>query len=168
LYPSRTVPTLKAEITDWIDKWHYSRFVTLATNDPKLAVVHRDAAIPGSRMRDRLREFDGRMNHAILGRHWAKRDADRIWAFWFLEKPEINPHWHGLVRFFPVENMTIAEQEAIFDQNAELIWKKLVPTGSVDVQPITVSRGVIEYVGKMLGYPVSFESFVTPDELVRG
>ena len=64
--------------------------------------------------------------------------------------------------------MTIAEQEAIFDQNAELIWKKLVPTGSVDVQPITVPRGVIEYVGKMLGYPVSLESFVTPDELVRG
>jgi hypothetical protein len=119
-------------------------------------------------MRDRLREFDGRMNHSILGRHWAKRHSDRIWAFWFLEKPQLNPHWHGLVRFFPVDNMTIAEQESIFDQNAERIWKKLVPTGSVNVQPIGVQRGVIEYVGKMLGYPVSLESFVTPDELARG
>jgi len=119
-------------------------------------------------MRDRLREFDGRMNHALLGRNWAKCHADRIWAFWFLEKPEVNPHWHGLVRFFPVENMTIAEQETIFDQNAERIWKKLVPTGSVNVQPIGVQRGVIEYVGKMLGHPVSFQSFVTPDEFVRG
>jgi hypothetical protein len=68
----------------------------------------------------------------------------------------------------PDRNIEIAEQEAIFDQNAETIWKRLVPTGTVNVQPITVLRGVIDYVGKMLGYPVSFESFETPDELVRG
>jgi hypothetical protein len=38
----------------------------------------------------------------------------------------------------------------------------------VDVQPITVQRGVINYVGKMLPYPISYEQFVTPDELTRG
>jgi hypothetical protein len=33
---------------------------------------------------------------------------------------------------------------------------------------ITVQRGVINYVGKMLPYPISYEQFVTPDELTRG
>jgi hypothetical protein len=108
------------------------------------------------------------MNHAILGKHWAKRHSDRIWAFWFIEKPETNPHWHGLVRFFPVDNIDIAEQEAIFDVTAEGIWTKLVPRGSVSVQPITVQRGVIDYVGKMLGHPVSYDHFITPDEFQRG
>jgi hypothetical protein len=108
------------------------------------------------------------MNSAILGRHWAKRHSDRIWAFYFLEKLSSNPHWHGLIRFFPVDNYPQAEQERAFDSNALPIWKKLVPSGTVDVQPITVQRGVINYVGKMLPYPISYEQFVTPDELTRG
>lgn len=108
------------------------------------------------------------MNSAILGRHWANRHCDRIWAFYFLEKPASNPHWHGLIRFFPVDNYPQAEQERAFDANALRIWKKLVPSGTVDVQPITVKRGVINYVAKMVSYPISYEHFVTPDELVRG
>jgi hypothetical protein len=108
------------------------------------------------------------MNSAILGRHWAKRHSDRIWAFYFLEKLSSNPHWHGLIRFFPVDNYPQAELERAFDANALPIWKKLVPSGTVDVQPITVQRGVIEYVGKMLPYPISYEHFVTPDELRQG
>jgi hypothetical protein len=91
-----------------------------------------------------------------------------MWAFYFLEKPNSNPHWHGLVRFFTAENKPLGLQESIFDANAERIWKKLVPSGTVDVQPIPVQRGLIDYVAKMVSYPLSYEQFVTPDEFERG
>ena len=48
-------------------------------------------AMPYARLRTLLRKFDARMNHRILGKKWAIRDYDRIWAFWFLEKPNANP-----------------------------------------------------------------------------
>ena len=163
------VPKLRAAIPEWLDNWRFTRFVTLATNDPGMG----DARLLGSKqpygvLRDRLREWDGRMNHAILGKHWAQRDADRIWAVYFLEKPNSNPHWHGLVRFFPVDNRPEHQQQEIFDEHAERIWKKLVPSGTVNVQPITVQRGVIDYVAKLIPYPLSYEHFVTPDEFKRG
>ncbi|SEE05417.1 hypothetical protein SAMN05444161_4732 [Rhizobiales bacterium GAS191] len=152
-----------------MDQWQFTRFVTLATNDPALA----SAQLPTSRLpygvlRQRLRAWDARINHAILGKFWARLDADRIWAFYFLEKPHSNPHWHGLIRFFPVDNMSFADQEQILDTSAEKLWKELVPSGTVDVTPITRQRGVIEYVSKMLGFELSYEHFVTPDELKLG
>jgi hypothetical protein len=108
------------------------------------------------------------MNHALLGYKWAKRDPDRIFAFYFLEKPNDNPHWHGLVRFFPIDDFSHDEQAKIFDENADQIWKKLVRSGSTDIQPVTCQKGVIDYVSKMLAYPLSYEFFVTPDELKLG
>jgi hypothetical protein len=62
--------------------------------------------------------------------------------FYFFEKPNGNAHWHGLVRFFSVENRPRSLQERLFNYNAERIWLKLVPPGTVDVQPITGSKGV--------------------------
>src|SRR3954463_85192 len=98
MFPPRLIPQAKAEIIDWIDQWHFTRFVTLTFNDNSTG----DARIPGSQikyefLRDRLKEWDARMNRAILGKDWANRYPDRIFAFWFLEKPTTNPHWHGLV-----------------------------------------------------------------------
>lgn len=108
------------------------------------------------------------MNRKLLGTKWAERHSDRMFAFWFLEKPDANPHWHGLVRFFPADGRPIPEQQAIFDREGEGIWRKLVPTGSVNIQEIALQRGVIDYVCKMIGYPVSYEHFVVPDEFVKG
>jgi len=108
------------------------------------------------------------MNHALLGRDWAERDADRLWAFYFLEKPEANPHWHGLVRFFTTSEDERKRQEEIFDQEAEPIWKKLMPSGSVKVIEVYDQLGVAEYVAKATSYPLSYEYFVTPDELKIG
>ncbi|WP_229176080.1 hypothetical protein, partial [Bradyrhizobium ivorense] len=113
-------------------------------------------------------EFDGRMNRKLLGTRWAIRHSDRIWAFWFLEKPNANPHWHGLVRFFPADGRPIPDQMTRFDREAEGIWRTLVPGGTVDIQEITAQRGVIDYVCKMIGHPLSYEHFITPDEFVRG
>jgi hypothetical protein len=167
--PPRVVPELPQEIPRWLDQWRFTRFVTLAFNDPMSA----DARLPGSQLkfgflRERLRRWDARMNHALLGKHWAERDADRAFAFYTLEKANVNPHWHGLVRFFQVSGMTIADQESIFDERAEPAWKKLVRSGTVDVQPITLQQGVANYVAKTLGYELSYEHYVVPDEFNRG
>ena len=93
---SRLVPELKTEIPLWLENWKFDRFVTLATNGANLT-----ARIFGSR-HDRLtgllEEWDGRMNRKLAGPKWSKRPEDRMWAFYFLEKPAGNPHWHGLVR----------------------------------------------------------------------
>lgn len=155
---SRSVPPQSA-IPDWLDNWEFTRFVTLATNDSSLS---------GANYRQTLRRWDARMNHKLLGKHWAARHSDRMWAFYFLEKAETNPHWHGLIRFYTFQNKPLAEQHRIFDENAGKVWKRLVPSGSVNVQAVTVQRGAADYVAKMLGYQVSYESFVTPDEFTRG
>ena len=139
--PSRLVPVRDA-IPEWLDTWEFTRFVTLATNDTSLSQARLPtSSLPYGKLRERLRRWDARMNHAILGKHWAKRHSDRIWCFYFLEKPGENPHWHGLVRFFTFESIPLDEQHRIFDENAGPIWKKLVPSGTVDVQPVTVQRG---------------------------
>lgn len=163
---SRKVPAREA-IPEWLDQWTFTRFVTLATNwDGLSGAGVSDSAL--KKLRNRLRHWDALINHAILGKHWAERDHDRIFSFYFLEKPGTNPHWHGLIRFFPVEGLEMSDQQRIFDERAALSWKKLVPSGTTDVQPITVQRGVAEYVGKMLGHPLSYENYVVADEFKRG
>jgi hypothetical protein len=167
--PPRVVPEMRTEIPGWLDQWRFSRFVTLAFNDPTSA----DARIPGSSLkfgflRERLRRWDAHMNHALLGKHWAERYADRMFAFYTLEKANVNPHWHGLVRFFSGSGISVSDQERVFDEQAEPCWKKLVRSGTVDVQPITSQQGVSNYVAKTLAYELSYEHYVIPDELMRG
>jgi len=110
-----------------------------------------------------LKEWDGRMNRKLAGPKWAERKEDRMWAFYFLEKPAANPHWHGLVRLTPAPGM-LEKQKEMFDLHAERIWKKLVPSGTVKSLPIFDQRGVADYVAKSLPYAVSYEHFVTPDQ----
>jgi hypothetical protein len=161
-HPSRVVPALKSAIPLWLENWKFDRFVTLATNDSSSSL--RGVGSSLDRVTDLLKEWDGRMHRKLVGSKWSKRVEDRMWAFYFLEKPSSNPHWHGLVQFnkyFP----GMAERQAeLFDRNAEKIWKKLVPAGTVKSIPIYEQRGVADYVSKTLPYPVSYEHYVTPDQ----
>ena len=168
MLPSRLVPKARAEMIEWIDQWQYTRFVTLAFNDNSTS----DARLPGSqlnhgRLRDRLVQWDARMNRLLIGKEWASRYPNRMFAFWFLEKPTTNPHWHGLVRFFPLDAEHLEQQETKFDRNAERLWTKLVPSGSVDVQNVSGQRNLVKYVAKSLGHELSFEHFVTADEFAQ-
>ena len=159
---SRVLPALKSEIPAWLEQWKFDRFVTLSTNG---SVLPTSSSAPSNRrMTDVLKEWDGRVNRKLVGPDWATKVVDRMWAFYFLEKPASNPHWHGLVRFepyFPARRQSRAE---LFDLHAERIWKKLMPKGSVKILPIFDQRGVADYVSKGLPYPVSYEHFVTPDQ----
>jgi hypothetical protein len=159
MHPSRTIPALKSAIPGWVEQWHFTRFVTLTFND---------VAVGEDRMRERLRRWDALINGEILGRDWATRHADRMFAIYFPEKVESNPHWHGLIRFFALDDSHRQEQERIFDLNAERLWEKLVPRGSLDNQPIYDLGGAAEYVAKAAGNEVLFERFITPDAFGRG
>jgi hypothetical protein len=64
--------------------------------------------------------------------------------------------------------MKTSDQERMFDDNAERIWKDLMPSGSVDIQAITAQRGLADYISKLTPYEISYEHYVTPDEFMRG
>lgn len=150
-------------IVDWLERWTFDRFITLASNDPLLS-AHGDDERGLVRMRKLLREWDARVNRKVVGPKWQTRPEDRIWGFFFLEKPASNPHWHGLVQFFPPWPDARQDYEDRFDKWAPIYWKELVLSGTVDVQNITNQRGVAEYVAKSVGYALSFQNFVVPDE----
>ncbi len=116
------------------------------------------------RMRRLLREWDARINRKVVGPNWQKRPEDRIWGFYFLEKPGSNPHWHGLIQFFPPWPDRAEEYAGRFDEWASVFWKELIPTGMADVQRIDNQSRVSDYVVKSLGFGVSYEHFIVPDE----
>jgi hypothetical protein len=125
MFPRELRPELK-ELRDWLDQWSFSRFVTLATNH--IGNGSQNALL------SKLKQWDARMNRALEGRDWAKRPEDRFWAFYFLEKPIANPHWHGLVRLFSIDDDHRKQQEEIFDERASLYWERLSPGGTAKVK----------------------------------
>jgi hypothetical protein len=168
MHPSRTPPAAIDLIPEWLDNWRFHFFVTLSTNDADMG--SRSSVGSNERysyLRDRLREFDARMNRQLLGREW-QRSPDRMFGFWFLEKPDVNPHWHGLVRFFASGDMDkLALQKAVFQREALKIWTELVPSGEVDIQLIADQPYVSKYVVKSLGHDVNYSNFVVPDQFAR-
>ena len=102
------------------------------------------------------------MNRRLAGPKWSKRPEDRMWAFYFLEKPAANPHWHGLVRLTPPPGMLAKHEELLIGMLTNLEGPRAF--GTVKSLPIFDQRGVPEYISKSLPYPVSYEHFVTPDQ----
>src|SRR4051794_2020527 len=101
---NRQLPLLRRHIPAWLDTWEFHMFVTLAFNDESTSSSRLlGSSLRYGFLRERLRKWDAFVNHRILGRKWSKRDAERMWSFFFLEKAETNPHWHGVVRFYPID-----------------------------------------------------------------
>lgn len=164
LEPRRVAPEYREQIPQWLDTFKFDALVTLATNDPSLGWKQSGSSADYLRLRDLLREWDSRMHRKLVGRDWVHRVADRMWGFYFLEKPHSNPHWHALIQFCNAWPGLLEKQQKKLRIHAPLAWARLCPSGTVDIQDITEQRGVAEYVAKTLGYPVSYEHFVTPDE----
>jgi hypothetical protein len=151
------------QLREWLSRWPFSRFVTLTLNEPGMGVSHKLSAT-ASRMRDRLYQFDARMNHKLLGKHWQRRPANRMLHFFAPEKLNHNPHWHGLVCFYQATGDDLLRQESIFDLNAQSIWADLVPKGSADVKPVKDLPGGIDYVAKSQWLQINYEHCIFPDE----
>lgn len=110
-----------------------SHFVTLVFNEPRaLSLAHR-----------KLRDWHARIDRALLGPKWAKRErSDRTLFFAFPEHIETNIHYHLLVR------PALTRTQFAFEDIAVTAWSDLVPAGDVTVFPITQKRGVVHYVTK--------------------
>jgi hypothetical protein len=141
---------VRSEFEDFLSKWTWCRFVTLSTNDPTIGA---EKAI------ERLRKWDAFVNRELVGKDWARRPEDRMWSFYFLEKADAHAHWHGVVRFM---SWAPWHQER-FDNYASQAWKKLMPSGSSDIQPVSEQSEVVKYVAKSVANSVSYEHYVVPD-----
>lgn len=159
----QNTPHLSDHLLEWLSRWSYSRFVTLTLNEPGMGSLG-SAAATALRMRERLYQFDARMNRKLIGREWQRRPDNRMWHFFAPEKLSVNPHWHGLVGFHRAEGDELRRQEEMFDQEAPFIWRSLVHKGSVDVKPINDLPGGIEYVAKSLSMTVNWDHCIFPDE----
>ena len=107
------------------------------------------------------------MNRRILGREWAKLHEFRLFYFYALEKPSVNPHWHGLIHFFDAPEAERNRQAQVFDEWANPTWKRLVPAGVIVVAHAHDSEGAINYLAKSLMNGVNFENYIVPDEFWR-
>ncbi|MBZ9939422.1 hypothetical protein LB518_24250 [Mesorhizobium sp. BR1-1-16] len=166
--PSRKPPEAKDELVKWLNKWTFDRFVTLAFNS---AASGNGLSYESDRqyqfLRKKLRLWDAFMNRALLGTNWQKT-SDQLFCFYFLEKANVNPHWHGLIRFFSNDEDEISRQADIFDTRAQQLWVKLVPSGTVDIQPIDLQLSVVEYVAKSVPFGVNWDRFIVADEFGKG
>lgn len=150
-------------LREWLSQWPFSRFVTLTLNEPGMGAL-RQAETTASHMRDRLYQFDARMNRKLIGRDWQKRPDNRMFHFFAPEKLTTNPHWHGVVGFYKAHGDELRRQEKIFDRHTGNIWGDLVPKGSTDVKPINDLPGGIDYVAKTLSIQVNFDHCIFQDE----
>ncbi len=142
----------------------WSFFATLSSNDrsrgsksaaPSFATTAHAEAF----MRDRLRNWDARVNRALLGKHWLLKPDERLEAFGVLEKPASNPHWHLLVQ------MRCQHPKRDFIEAAEETWLALVAAGSVDIQPVVSQVGLSRYVMKSMPYGLSTDRTVILPEI---
>lgn len=141
-------------IQKWLDEeFTFTHFMSLASNSPDVSI---------RTMRDRIKFWDARLNRKLLGPKWRRHWDEATWWFAFLEKPDVNVHWHVLARFQDRAKLTT------FARAAEQVWLEILPGGSVDFQVITGRHDrVTDYVSKRVGHDVEFAEFITPDEFRR-
>ena len=137
-------PRARAALETWLERWPWTHFVSLATNDPGMSV---------DGMRRLIREWDARMNRRLNGSKWQEHPDTRLWAVYFLERPASNPHWHALVW---LDHPDLEKRRWHFQEFAgiaQTVWEKLIPAGA------------IRYVAKELVGRLQYEQFVVPSEL---
>lgn len=153
--PTQSIETVRRQaIRTWLDEqFTFTHFITLASNSNDVSL---------DVMKDRLKGWDARVNRELYGPKWLKHYDELLWFFAFLEKPDVNPHWHLLCRF------TDADKLARFTPVAGMKWSKMLPMGTVDVQQITEKHSrVVDYVVKRVGGEIEYRNFITPDEFRR-
>jgi hypothetical protein len=139
------VKTYRAAIGELVMGFNPTHFVTLAFN--------RSTTIDAAR--SKLRAFQARMDHALLGRNWLKRPAERTTYIAVIEHASSNLHLH-------VAFVVGDAHAAHFFQIASAIWVKLVVSGSVVVKPIYDAEGLGSYMAKEIT-PVTGDWLLTSD-----
>jgi hypothetical protein len=137
-------------------------FMTLA--------YHNSRPLDVRQGQDQLFHFHARLDHTLLGRHWAS--LPNALRTGFIAIPEgrcssrgseklSDLHYHLLIT--PPPSPIRALDEAILRDLADRFWTTAVRSGSVDVQPVYGHNGVASYICKRLagvGASIGREWFV--------
>ena len=160
--PTTDQKKIEADWREWLRTWKWDRFVTLTFNQSGNGrPVRSDADI--APLRDKLKEWDQRMQRRVIGSNWFNVPDNQLFCAYTLEKPGLNPHWHGLVHFWMAPDDERRRQGEIFDRWANETWQNLVPSGDVVVKVVTYEGGVIDYASKSLLGEVNYENWIAPD-----
>lgn len=148
----------KQALVQWLAETHkFDYFVTLATNNPSME---------RQTLREKLKEWDARVNRELYGSKWHAKKADLLWWFAFLEKPASNAHWHILVTKYAPFRLSEENELLTLRAVVEKHWLKLVSSGTVDVQEIRdkTEYTIANYVAKELRFEAQYEDYVVPDQ----
>lgn len=88
-----------------------------------------------------LRKFHAQLEHARLGRNWAKMHDKRSRYIATIEHPDTNLHIHAV---FAVPG----QDWHVFGREARPIWARLVPGGTTEFRIIGSMMSDIEYILK--------------------
>lgn len=148
---------MQEEMIRKLENYHFTHFITLSSN----GLVSRE-----ERMVQLLKQWDARVNRALVGPRWQKRPDERLFWYAFLEKPQENPHWHLLAQIDPNYTSTPqAVRVARLPIVGERTWAELLSRGSFNCQPI-VSKEIIRYVLKEFRSAGDFTRFVVSTEFI--
>ena len=123
----------RASIIDLVGQLNPALAITLAFN--------RDTT-PAGAARD-LKHLHARLDRMILGPRWAKRTEDRSMYVAVIEHADTNLHIHLALSCAPEHVERIAAAVPV-------IWKEMVPAGSVVVKDATDIPGWGNYIAKAI------------------
>ena len=131
--PAVATTDYRASIKDLVEQLNPALAITLAFN--------RDTT-PAGAARD-LGHLHARLERMVLGPGWAKRTADRSTYVAVIEHADRNLHIHLALSCAPefVERIAAA---------VPVIWKEMVPAGSVVVEDATDIPGWGRYIAKAI------------------
>ena len=134
------------EMKTWLYQFEGNYFVTLAFNPSKKLPNNTtkgnynnwsiDKAV------DALKHWHARLDRKLLGPDWGKelKKELRTQFIAFVEHPDSNIHWHLILKLnSPKANMFLEEADAI--------WEKLVPSGTIDIKPIRTAKDNLDFSG---------------------
>lgn len=156
--PSKSLRQAKS-IPEWLERWKWTHFITLAFNDPM---------VQSSTARDKLKGWCGRMNRLLVGPKWFRRPDEQLFMFAFFEKPGVHPHWHILLMLDDVDPAVRLAKEVRLPTAARMAWGALSVKGNTDVRRVDLRDGICRYVTKELRRDAQYQNFVVHDEFRAG
>ena len=112
--------------------------------------------------RKTLKAWHARLDRELLGGSWSRKPQnERTWFVAFAEHFDSNLHWHMLL------GLGDGTDTMRFEEAVDRCWKKLVISGSVDVQHLDTDKDkacTANYVTKDLWQQRAIESFVLSRE----
>jgi hypothetical protein len=142
----------RGALAEWLATVEADLFVTLS--------FAQNVRLAGARQL--LGQWFARIDNHYLGRSWARRNsAERTFAIAVPENINTNLHFHCLMRL-PGWGRTqdIADRIVTLDR----YWRRIVPRGTCDVQPIYDLPGAARYNAKQLVRPGYLEHYIFANE----